>query len=135
MRIACLQFDIVWENKSANHGKVRALLESARLPKTSFVLLPEMFASGFSMNISAISDTVPGGETERFLSQAAKDFGLFILAGVVTNAGDGRGRNEALLHGPDGALITRYQKIHPFTLGGETQHYSAGSDITIPKVN
>ena len=32
MKLFCCQHDIVWENKPANHAKVRMLLEAANIP-------------------------------------------------------------------------------------------------------
>ena len=50
MNVMALQFDIAWENKPANYAKVRQLLAEAAPAKESLVVLPEMFATGFSMN-------------------------------------------------------------------------------------
>src|SRR5262245_30964998 len=125
MNIICCQFDIVWENKSANHDKIRALLETAAPPRDSLVLLPEMFSTGFSMNVAAISDSATH-QTQDFLARAAVDYGVYLLGGLVTTAPDGRGRNECAVFSPDGVEVARYCKLHPFSLGGETQHYAAG---------
>ncbi|MGE5611551.1 MAG: nitrilase-related carbon-nitrogen hydrolase [Bacillota bacterium] len=51
------------------------------------------------------------------------------MGGVVTTAADGRGRNEAVVFSPEGEEVACYQKIHPFTFGGEANHYAAGSEI------
>ena len=42
---------------------------------------------------------------------------------------DGRGRNEAVVFNPEGKLICRYAKIHPFSFGGESKHYAPGTEI------
>jgi predicted amidohydrolase len=39
------------------------------------------------------------------------------------------GRNEAVVVGPDGKQITRYQKIYPFSYAKEDLHYEAGEHI------
>ncbi len=130
MNIACCQFDIVWENKKANFAKVHALLDAAAIPRGSLVLLPEMFATGFSMNVAAIGEE-RAGETELFLANAARHHGIFLLGGVVTKAPDGRGRNEAVVFSPDGREVARYAKMQPFTPGGESQNYAAGAGPVI----
>ncbi|MGE5611552.1 MAG: hypothetical protein ACM359_20040 [Bacillota bacterium] len=71
MDVYCCQFDIAWEEKAANHRRAGTLLEQAGLAAGGLVLLPEMFATGFSMDVGGISDS-PTGETRRFLSSAAK---------------------------------------------------------------
>lgn len=128
MDVAGVQLDIVWENKQANHDKVRSLVAAAGLAKGSLVVLPEMFATGFSMNVAATSQTEQR-ETETFLSALAKEQGIFVCGGVVNRAPDGRGLNQSVTFGPDGGLLARYSKIHPFSYGGETAHYSGGSEV------
>ena len=67
MKVAACQLDIAWENKEANFIKVAALLERSVLPAGSLVILPEMFATGFSFN-PEITVEQPGGATETFLA-------------------------------------------------------------------
>lgn len=127
MKVACLQLHIAWENRAANHDAVRRLLEKTRLPEGSLVLLPEMFASGFSMNVPLIAEG-KARESERFLAAAAREFGIYLVGGVV-NSDNGRGRNEAVVFSPRGGELARYCKMQPFNLGGEGEHYSAGDTI------
>lgn len=130
MKVIACQLDIAWEDKPANHAKVSRLLEQAAPPADSLVVLPEMFATGFSMRAAQITDSVTQ-ETQRFLSDTAKHFGVFLLGGVVTNGQSGLGRNECVGYNPAGEEIVRYGKIHPFTYGGESQHYEAGTDVVL----
>jgi predicted amidohydrolase len=129
MKIYCVQSDIVWENKPANYDRVQKLLAAAKLEQGSLVLLPEMFATGFSMNMTRVCEG-KSRETETFLAHAAKEFGVYLLAGVVT-ASDGRGRNEAVVFSPAGEELCRYCKMQPFTLGGEAKHYVAGNGTVL----
>jgi predicted amidohydrolase len=125
MNIACVQFDIAWEDKPANYARVTGLLRSAAVAPGSLVLLPEMFATGFSMNVAANSEE-QGGATEQFLAQAAREFGVFLLGGTVTTGSNGKGRNECVVFSPQGQLLARYGKMQPFTLGGEMECYEPG---------
>ena len=127
--LACLQFDIVWEDKPANFRTVAAMVRSAELPAGSMLVLPEMFATGFSMNAAKIEEP-PGGPTFEFLASLARDHKLFVVAGVVQKEkSDGRPRNGALAVGPEGDLLARYAKMHPFAFGGEADHYPAGHQL------
>ena len=128
MKIYCCQSDIVWENKPANHARIRALLEKTSPAPGSLVVLPEMFSTGFSMNVAGIHEGQPS-ETEDFLIQIARQFRVYMLGGVVSLAHDGRGRNEAVLVSPQGAGLARYVKMQPFTLGGEGDNYLPGNEI------
>jgi predicted amidohydrolase len=125
VNVVALQFDIVWENKPANFQTVRSLLRAAPPSHGSLVVLPEMFATGFSMNTNQVAENY-GGETEQFLAQASREFGIYLLAGAAMCARDGRARNKALIFSPAGELVAFYAKMRPFTLGGEADHYTAG---------
>jgi predicted amidohydrolase len=130
MKVCALQFDIVWENKRSNHDKVRAMLDLAGPEEGSLVVLPEMFATGFSMNVAAIDDS-DTCETQEFMSHLAADYRVFINGGVVVRDISGRGRNDSVLFDPRGNEIARYSKIQPFSIAGEKDHYVAGNDVVV----
>lgn len=130
MKVVCCQLDIVWENKAANHATVRGLLDASAPPRGSLVLLPEMFATGFSMNVAAVSDT-DSRETYDFLARTAADYHVYLAGGIVQTARDRRGLNECLVFSPDGVEVARYCKLHPFTYAGESQHYASGESIQL----
>lgn len=125
MKIYCVQHDIAWENRLANFARVEALLANAKPEPGSLVLLPEMFASGFSMNVAAIRE---GREraTERFLAVTARKHGIYLLGGLVTTKTNGKGSNQSVVFTPGGKELARYTKMQPFTLGGESAKYDAG---------
>lgn len=127
--IAAVQFDIVWENKAANFRKVSDLLAASPPPPGSLVVLPEMFACGFSMNLAATRQTGQR-EEETFLRNLASETRSTVVGGLVQPDGD-RGRNESVTYAPDGELLARYTKIHPFSGAGEDVGHAAGTDIVI----
>lgn len=125
MKIVALQFDIAWENKPVNFETVRSLLGEAALESGSLVALPEMFATGFSMNSEGIAET-QDGETAQFLAATARKFQITLLGGVAARGDDGQPRNQALAFSPTGELVGAYSKMRLFTPGQEDQHYAAG---------
>lgn len=128
MKVYCCQFDIVWEDKEANYAKVESMLSAAGIEEGSLVQLPEMFATGFSMNVSAIREG-PARETAAFLAGLARRWKSFVLGGLVTEAPCGRGCNQAVAFSPEGGELARYTKIQPFSLGGEKDHYTEGDRV------
>ncbi len=130
MELCALQFDLAWEDREANFATVSQALDSARpaLAPGSLLVLPEMFSSGFSMNVSQAADT-PAAETETFLAGLARQHGIYVLGGLSRQLPDGTGANEALAFSPDGTLLGRYRKIHSFSPAGEAQAFTAGSAI------
>jgi predicted amidohydrolase len=51
------------------------------------------------------------------------------VAGVAVPGDQGRGLNQAIVAGSSGDIIETYTKLHPFTPGGESEHYQAGKQI------
>jgi predicted amidohydrolase len=123
-----VQLDIAWEDKAANCARAAELLERAAPPAGSLILLPEMFATGFTMDVSAAAEDA-SGPAHRLLAETARRYEAFALGGVVSRAEDGRGLNEGVAFGPDGAELARYAKMHPFTYAGEAEHYAAGERV------
>ena len=130
MNVLAVQFDIAWENRRENFARVHRLLTEARPEKDSLVVLPEMFATGFSMNTAEIAD-VYGGETEQFLAATAKEFQVCLVAGAAMRGKTGVVRNKALVFSSSGELFAFYAKMRTFTPGGETANYTSGNRPTV----
>ena len=126
MHIAAVQLDIQWEDRPANHARVRQLLDRVDLPAGTLVVLPEMFDTGFSNN-TAGTDPGEQSQSETFCRGLARERNVAVLASFVTRAGGGRFANEAVAFSPAGAELARYRKMRPFTGGSEHLHYPAGS--------
>lgn len=129
-KVYAVQLDIAWENKAANHQKVRQLLAQTPPAPGSLVVLPEMFATGFSMRAQAISDTATC-ETQQFLAATAQAFGVYLAGGLVTDGKSGLGRNECVVYDPAGSELARYCKLQPFTYGGEATYYEPGEQVCL----
>ncbi len=114
----------VWENKEANFGKVEALIAKAGLPANSLVVLPEMFATGFSFNLPLTAEN-PDGITESFLKRIAKENEIYVVGGLITRSGS-EATNQAVLFSPRGDRIARYSKIFPFSGEKENLHHAPG---------
>lgn len=128
MQVVAVQPDIVWEDKSANFERVRGQLAGANIEPGALIVLPEMFATGFSMSVAGIVET-EDGPTHAFLAEIARHYQATVIGGIVTRSGDGRGLNQAVAIDPDGNLLARYSKIHPFSFAGETDHYAGGDEV------
>ena len=131
MRLALVQMDLAWEDAGENHRRARRHLEAAHEKGARLALLPEMFCTGFSMESDRIAQP-PGGPSETFLRETARELSLWILASIP-EAGQPRPRNTAILAAPDGS-VTRYAKIHPFTFGGEHRVYAGGDRVVTADV-
>ncbi len=130
MKITALQLDSVWEDPRANFARVRAMLVDAPLEPGGLLVLPEMFATGFSLDLTRTLGAA-ARETEAFLRALAEERQCAVLAGIVSESADGRARNEAVVFAPDGSELARYEKQRPFTGAGEDTVHLPGSRAVV----
>ncbi len=127
MHIAAVQHDIVWEDKPANHATVERMLDEAAIDPGTFVLLPEMGDTGFSFNLDRIVNDL----TLLWAVELAKSRSIWLQVGYAVRHTDGTGRNCATIIAPDGTTIGTYQKVHPFSFGRESEHFTGGDHISL----
>jgi predicted amidohydrolase len=118
----------VWEDKAQNFERVLTQVEGAGIEPGSLIVLPELFATGFSMNVAGMAEP-RGGPTETFLADLARRYKSYVIGGMVTRDDDGAGLNDAVVFDSTGKEIVRYCKLHPFSFGRETEHYVAGDAL------
>ena len=155
MNVIGIQLDIAWGDKEANFARAEQAIAEANPEPGSLVVLPEMFATGFitrplssesqgeqgqtecsgvvtslSMDVATIAEG-PDGATCGMLGRAALAHEIHLVAGMVSPAPDGRGRNIAVVYGPDGRRVATYAKLHPFSYAGETDFYESGDALVM----
>ncbi len=130
MKAHLIQIDSAWEDRPANHAKTRKLIADANPQPGSLIILPEMFSTGFSMNLPVTAEP-EGGPTELFLREIAAEYQSCVIGGVVTQTNEGRGLNQSIAIAPDGSILARYTKNHPFSMGGEDKAHIAGTSVSV----
>ncbi|MCO8124435.1 hypothetical protein NHH03_22035 [Stieleria sp. TO1_6] len=125
MQIIAVQMDMVWEDKSANHQRLRQLLASTTITPGALVIVPEMFETGFSMNVKVTAQS-PQREGEGLLRELAAQYQVAMMGGVAGPICDGKSCNEAVVFAPDGTELVRYRKMQPFSVSGEENHFQPG---------
>lgn len=127
LRVTTIQTDLFWEDKKANLEKFDNLL--ANDLQTDIVILPEMFTTGFSMNPEPFAEPM-NGETMIWLHQKARQLNAAITGSfIATEIVNGKNVffNRLVFMQPDGNF-SYYDKKHLFSLAGEHQFYTAGSE-------
>jgi predicted amidohydrolase len=129
MRIAALQTDIAWEDPQQNFARLRPLLATAAASGARLIVLPEMYACGFSMHTATIAEP-PDGPSVQFLSEQARTLGAWLCGSVPERATPDADKpaNTLVVAGPGGELH-RYRKRHPFSFADEHIHYVAGDAL------
>jgi len=130
MQVHLVQLDIVWEDKQANHARVRSLLESAPLSPGDLIVLPELFDVGFTLNTKAANDQ--DGTTLAFLHDLADSSGCLIHGSRALHDPDsGKSHNCVTVTAPgDASINCQYAKVHPFSYGRESDAYTGGNELT-----
>ena len=130
MKIAALQMDIVWENRAANYRKAEQGAARAVENGADLIVLPEMFATGFSMN-TAVTAEPQNGETVTFLKNLARTLKVGIIGGFVKALSDGRAQNCAVAVDREGVEIAVYAKSYLFSYMGEDKYHVAGDGVRV----
>ena len=130
MQVIACQTDIAWHDKAANFSRVQELLAPVGIRPGALVVLPEMFATGFSLDVPQIAET-EGGPTDRFLAELAARYECCVVAGVVRQKPSGKAVNLCVVFSADGSMLASYEKLHPFSFGGEDRLYERGKEVEI----
>lgn len=134
MKVAAIQHDIVWLDRDANFLRLEPMVAEAAAGGARFVVLTEMFSTGFAMGDEWASKLPEprGGASSTFLHEMATRYGVWIAGSCPESDDDSTlPANTLVIVGPDGATH-RYEKIHPFTYGGEDRFFRAGnSNLTV----
>ena len=78
MKITALQFNIIWEDPQANFDKISNLLMKEEMNEVDILVLPEMFNTGFSMNVMSIAEPM-NGKSINFLIEMASRHQMLII--------------------------------------------------------
>lgn len=130
LHIALIQWNLVWEQAEQNRRHLQILLTGLP-PETDLVVLPEMFSTGFSMNVEKYAEPADGETVSWMKEQSAKLQST--LAGSMMIRENNRFFNRFLFVHPDGK-IDFYDKRHLFSMGEENIHFSPGQERKIIRI-
>lgn len=127
LKVAFIQSDLVWENSKQNRDNFKEKIE-AITSAVDIILLPEMFSTGFTMNVSECAENMDGKTVSWMNKMAALKNA--VLVGSIIIEENKKFYNRLLFVYPDGNINT-YDKRHTFTLAGEHEVYTAGNSKVI----
>ena len=128
MKIALLQYPIVWADPQANIGlldeRLRAIAGQADL-----AIVPEMFSTGFCTDRPGLAEPWGEGPTCLALQRMADEYHLAIVGSLMVTD-KGQLYNRGFLFSPD-AAPQYYDKHHLYASGGEAEFFSPGNERKI----
>jgi predicted amidohydrolase len=131
LNVAIVQKALHWHEPAKNLDMFTEALDRHQAPTDLFVL-PEMFATGFTMQAKANAEPMDG-RSVNWMAETAERLDSCICGSLVIEDG-GEYFNRFILMSPGGAYRC-YDKRHRFRLAGEHEHYSAGSDLVTIELN
>ena len=132
MKIGLVQFSPVWENKQKSIDKINSLLAKIDVTQLDLLIFPELTLTGFSMNVSQLSEEIDGTSMQYFMN-LSQDYKINIFGGLIEKDED-KYFNTLIHFDENGLIKARYRKIHPFSLVNENEHYTAGKEIVVTKI-
>ena len=105
-------------DKSVNLERAERLIRLAAARGANLVGLPETFNWRGKRSEEAAAAEPLDGESLGVISRLARELGLYIVAGSITEHASGQARryNSSALFGPQGDRIAVYRKIHLFDI-------------------
>ncbi len=120
LKIAGLQIDLAWESIDQNLERIEGLLK--QIEEVDLVLLPEMFSTGFSMNVEELAPR--NEEVVSWMKKLSLERG-FAVGGSLSILENEKYFNRFFF--VDGGEVQHiYDKRHLFSLAKEEEVFSAG---------
>jgi len=128
LTFALVQSELFWEDKAKNLSSFADKINSIDFD-CDVVILPEMFSTGFTMNVDSLGEDMKG-ETLKWLKNMAITCDKIITGSFIAEE-NGLYFNRLVWMRPDGSCDF-YDKKHLFRMADEDNFFSSGnSNITI----
>ena len=129
MKIAAVQM-VSTPDVQRNLEAAARLLAQAAAAGATLAALPEYFCLMGRRDDDklAVAEAPGDGPIQRFLSEQARQHGLWLVGGTLPlrSAGTERVRNSSLAFAPDGSLAARYDKMHLFAFDNGCERFDEG---------
>ncbi len=112
--VCLVQMPCLEGERESNFERVEWLLQDYQ-PEVDreFIILPELFATGFRhTDYERIGEGIPG-PTQTFVEALAKEKGAYVVATDIERH-DEKYFNTLLVSSPRGKTVATYRKVHPF---------------------
>lgn len=126
LNLTIIQPKLAWENTSANLKMFEQYF--SQIEKSDLVVIPEMFNTGFTMNVAENAQTMTGQVT-RWMHDQAMQHNFAILGSTIIKD-ENKIVNRAIMALPCGTLL-HTDKRHLFRMGNEHKHYVPGNRAKI----
>lgn len=134
MKIAMVQMKVIAGDVTANRQHGLELVDQAA-SRADVVLLPEIWTTGYYLKELDRWAETEQGETFSALKEIARSNQTWIIAGSVPLRLADDIYNAMPAISPEGILVARYEKIHMFSMYGESKYFQSGSRRSVFALN
>lgn len=130
-KLALIQMESAMEEPEKNFSHALALMEEALSGRPDILVLPELWNTGFFPSARLQNYADPEGKrTISTIGNFAGKHAVNVVAGSVTVTEQGRMYNRSFVFNREGKVISSYDKIHGFSLGGEPEYFKMGDHFS-----
>jgi omega-amidase len=129
LKVTLVQSALAWEDIDANLASFGKKLYGIAPASTDIIVLPEMFSTGFTMNVQSVAETMDG-KAIQWLAKQAEEKKCVVTGSLVIKDGN-HFYNRLIWMKADGTF-EYYDKRHLFRMGQENNTYSPGNKRLIP---
>ncbi|MCX5748677.1 MAG: carbon-nitrogen family hydrolase [Candidatus Saganbacteria bacterium] len=126
LTVSLIQMDIKTAMAEKNFETAADLIEKAGRYKPDFIVLPEMWSTGFAyLDLHGIAKRW-SEETMDFIKYHARRSSAVLIAGSVPEVSEKKVYNTCFVADPSGEISGKYRKTHSFSPTGENTHFANG---------
>ena len=126
--VALLQ-TLVYNDKEKNVKNAVELIEKAAFEHGDIAIFPEMFCCPYDNSYFREFGEEEGGFVYKAMSDAAKKFGIYVVAGTMPELEGGKVYNTSYVFDRNGKRIAKHRKMHLFDIDIEGGQYFKESDV------
>jgi len=137
-KLSVCQMKVV-DNKETNVDRAVNMIESAARNDAELVLLPEMFNCPYdNRKFQEYAESAEDSVTLERISEAARNLGVYVVAGSIPELDDGKLYNSSYIFNRDGEVMDVHRKMHLFDIHvpgeisfRESETLTAGDRLTV----
>lgn len=127
LKISSIQCNQIWEDRQGNFICFEEILKKVQ-SSVDIIVFPEMFQTGFSMNVEKLAEAMDG-VSMNWLKNKAKEYHCAITTSLIIQE-DGKYYNRMVFVQENGT-VQHYDKRKLFTFSEEDQHFTPGEKKNI----
>lgn len=134
LKLGIIQSATSWHDKQKNYQNIASQIAESDV---DLIVLPEMFATGFTNEVDKCAETMDG-QTVSWMLETAKNSNTALMGSVIIKEFDqdqsAKYFNRMIFVTPGGQVQT-YDKRHLFRMGGEDKIFTGGSERKVFELN